>query len=338
MKHIGILLFCILLLIGGTSSTMPKLFHTFADNNEVGSLSLMACDENNYWFSSAWGTFIRYDLQEKTFYRQVFPQGSQIESVMSMELVDNKVWFGLYTLGIAIYNPLLNDFEFYNVDNGLAGFISGKDTYNKVTAMAYDKYSQRVWAGSVRTEISVYDLQKKKWYIIEEPMLNDIDVSSIAVNESYVVVAASGRRGVYYLDKTINEWHFCGEPPFTTGPVGLLTDIFIEDNKFIFMVSDQKSIVQYDIDTGSYSIMFEWEGLLEGMIKYDDYLILSSDKGVTFYNRNTKKHKTFTKAYGLVSNYVNSVYIDGDDMWVLTREGISKGNMQDVLRELAEIN
>jgi hypothetical protein len=73
------------------------------------------------------------------------------------------------------------------------------------------------------------------------------------------------------------------------------------------------------------------------MVKYNQYLIFCTERGVTFYNRKNQKMKTFDKSYGLIHNWTNSAYIIGDDLWVLTQYGISKAKMSDILKELKDI-
>ena len=327
--------------IYGMVNARPKLFYTVANKRQVGNVDLMVNDGRFYWISSAWGSFFKYDPKKGNFTRKIFKGGANIEGVMSMEVVEGRVWVGLFTLGVGMYNSETDDFTYYNQKDGIASYKAGNKDICRITAIAYDKHTNKVWLGSLKDAgVTVYNMVTKKWTILDDPAFKSLDVSSIAVSKEYVVIAASGRKGVYYLDKIKNEWNYCGELPFATGVVGRLTDLYIDEKFITFLVIDQRSVVQYNIDTKQYSIFYRFEENIkpQGMTKYKDYLIFSTNHGVIFYNIKNKKMKAFNRAYGLVSNWTNSVYIEGDDMWVLTQEGISKAKIQDVLKELTEID
>lgn len=329
----------LLIYVCGIVKAGPKLFYTVANRKQVGSLSLMINDGHYYWFSSYWGSFFQYDPMKDVFILKKFSGSSQVEVVMSMKLIEGRVWLGLYTLGVAIYNPETNDFEYYDMDDGIAGKVVGNDRYCKITSIAYDKHTKMVWLGSVGTEITVYDTLKKKWVILDESTIKNIDVSSIAISDKYVVIAASGRRGVYYLDKSNNTWHHCGESPFNSGVIGGLNDVSVVGNKIRFLVNRQKAVVEYDIDKKQYTIVYQFgkDTVPESMTEYGDYWIFSTSKGIIFYNVKNKKTKVFNKSHGLVDYWINRVYIEGEEMWVLTQSGISKAKMADVLNELKDI-
>jgi hypothetical protein len=137
------------------------------------------------------------------------------------------------------------------------------------------------------------------------------------------------------LDKKSNKWYKFNNLPENHG----LYDVIIKDKSLIFTIRQgrQSSIAQYDIDTKQFHVILKMNtnGVLK---KYDNYLIFCSDDGIFFSNLITKKTKILTTANGLVSNLVNDVYFEGQDMWVLTQEGISKAKIADVLKVLEETN
>ena len=318
-----------------SSSCNPKLFETFATKNQVGSgLGMMVNDGKNYWFSSHWGPVLRYDPIEKKYFKYSFNKGPNIEGIMTMELVTGQVWIGLHTLGIAVYNPEKDNFSFYNMDHGLAGKRSDGEKISKVTAIAPDYLDNKIWAGTIYSGLSYYDLVKKKWFTVKDRLVKNIDVDSIAVNESYIALTAD--QGVYLLNKKTNKWLFCGDISDRIK----LDDIIITDDTLIFKVLKRRegTIIEYNINSQKFSTILEWDEGISELKKYKNYLIICSDKGLSFYNLSTKKIKTFNTKHGLIGNVVNAVYIEGDNIWVLTEEGISKAKIVNVLKELEEIN
>jgi hypothetical protein len=97
-------------------------------------------------------------------------------------------------------------------------------------------------------------------------------------------------------------------------------------------------VVQYDLESQKFKTILEMDDAINDIKKFKDYLILCFDYGLTFYNLKTNKVKSIGQSYGLISDWANYVYLDGDDIWVLTQKGISKAKIKDVLNELKDID
>ncbi|MGE5606088.1 MAG: hypothetical protein ACM3YE_10385 [Bacteroidota bacterium] len=314
----------------------PKLFSTFADKKQVGSLGAMVYDGKYYWFSGSFSPTLQYDPIKKKFIKIDFGKPPQVEFVMCMENVNGQIWIGLHTKGIAVYDKKTNKFKYYNMDNGLPGFIDnyGKK-YCKVSALAYDSVEKKVWAGVKDSGLAYFDLAKNQWYKINESIIKDKDIYSIAVTKD--IIAFGTDQGLIYLNKQSNKWEQFNNLPENQG----LTFLNIEQKTIFFVVRQGYTsfIARYNIDTHKYEIILKPEYNV-GIKRFDKYLVITSDDGdgITFYNLSTKKSKTFNESHGLVSNWVNDVYFLDEDIWALTQEGISKAKIKDVMKELVEIN
>ncbi|NLW48774.1 MAG: hypothetical protein GXY86_15785 [Firmicutes bacterium] len=323
------------------SCNKPKLFKTIATEKKVGNLSKMDYDGKYYWFGSLFGgSSFKYDLKKNRFYEFDFNRGNVLEGVFDIEIVNKQPWFGLCTFGIAIFDYQINGFRYQNMDDGLAGYNNRGEKYSKVKALTYDEFGKKVWAGTIYSGLSYYDLEKNKWFLVTEPMLKDASIISIAVNKD--IVAVGTNNGLVYLDRDKNQWYSCEDTLYKTW----FNYVFI-DNKLIFSClnfrdeeqeRDFGKVVSYNLDTKKFEVILEVDEGADALVKYDKYLVLCSNRGLTFYNLDTKKVKYIDESYGLVSNWANYAYFDGDDLWVLTQHGISKGKIKDILRELKDID
>jgi hypothetical protein len=318
----------------------PRIFKTIAKENQVGNLSVMNYDGQYYWFASILGSSFQYNIKNNKFKRFDFNHGNLIQSVFDVEIVNSEPWFGLTNFGIAVYDYKMNDFRYYTMDDGLTGYIINQQKYSKITSIVYDKYNNVVWAGAVRAGLSYYDLEKKKWFIIDDPIVRNITVNSIVVDKDIVGVGAES--GFYYLNRNSNQWYFCGN---IKGQIDY-NDLII-DNKSIFGVvtfnNEETSrgygeIVCYDLESKKFETIMKMDNDISDIKKVKDYLVICSNHGLTFYNLLTKKVKSIGQSYGLLSDWANYVYLDGDDIWVLTQKGISKAKIKDVLNELKDID
>jgi ligand-binding sensor domain-containing protein len=70
---------------------------------------------------------------------------------------------------------------------------------SKVTAIVPDKYDQKVWIGTVYAGLSYYDLLKKKWFVVSDPIVKNIDVSSIAITQDVIAIGAD--QGLFFWIK-----------------------------------------------------------------------------------------------------------------------------------------
>lgn len=322
------------------SCNKPKLFKMIATEKEVGNLSKMNYDGKYYWFGSLLGSSFKYDLKKNRFYEFDFNRGNVLEGVFDIEIVNKQPWFGLCSFGIAIFDYQINGFRYQNMDDGLTGYINRGGKYSKVKALTYDEFGKKVWAGTIYSGLSYYDLEKNKWFLVTEPLLQDASIISIAVNEDIVAVGTG--KGLVYLDRKKNQWYFCGDTSDKTR-----FNYVLIDNKSIisclnFRDEEQErnfgKVVSYNLETKKFEILLEIDAGSNALVKYDKYLVLCSKLGLTFYNLDTKKVKYIDESYGLVSNWANYAYFDGDDLWVLTQYGISKGKIKDILRELKDID
>jgi streptogramin lyase len=83
----------------GSSIGKSSLFNTFANENQSGNLSVMNFDGKFYWFGAQFGgNSLRYDPANHQFYKFNFNRGNTVEGVSSIEIVNDQVWFGLYTV------------------------------------------------------------------------------------------------------------------------------------------------------------------------------------------------------------------------------------------------
>jgi hypothetical protein len=318
----------------------PRIFKTVAKENQVGNLSVMKYDGQYYWFASLLGSSFQYDIKNNKFQRFDFNHGNLIQSVFDIEIVNNEPWFGLTNFGIAVYDYKNNGFRYYTMDDGLTGYIINEKKYSKITSIVYDKYSNVVWAGAVRAGLSYYDLEKKKWFIIDDPIVKNITVNSIVVDKGFVGVGAEN--GLFYLDRNNNQWFFCGK---MQGQIDF-NDLIVQNRSIIGVMhfNNEKEginygkVVQYDLESQKFKTILEMDDAINDIKKFKDYLILCFDYGLTFYNLKTNKVKSIGQSYGLISDWANYVYLDGDDIWVLTQKGISKAKIKDVLNELKDID
>lgn len=314
----------------------PKLFSTFADKKQVGSLGKMVYDGKYYWFSGSFSSTLQYDPIKKKFYKIDFGKPPQIEFVMCMENVNNQVWIGLHTKGVAVFDKKINKFKYYNMDDGLPGDIdSYGGKYCKVAALAYDQLEKKVWAGVIDSGVAYFDLLRNKWFKINESIIKDRDIHSIVVGKD--TIAFGTDQGLVYLNKRTQKWYQFNDLPENQGIYALNLD---QDVIYFVVRQGYTSFVaKYNIYNQKYEVILKPEYNVS-IKRFDNYLVITSDNGdgITFYNLSTKKSKVFNKTHGLVSDWVNDVYFLGEDIWALTQEGISKGKIKDVMKELAEIN
>ena len=334
----------ILLTIGSASMAFfqPKIFRTFATKKEVGWVGIMGYDGSNYWFRSSYG-LLRYDPGQKKYFSYDFGEridniGYRPEPVMCMSRVKDQMWFGLHTKGMAVYNAEQDNFVYYGIDDGIPYYQVGNDKYSKVTAISYDEHTDKVWIGTIRGGLAVYNRRTKVCHSLAEPKLKGINVSGIVITDKNVIIA--GEQIIYVYDKINNIWEYHD----VLDKKSEIRDIIKFDNDSIALSVrnfDDKStgnVGVFSLNSRELSILPNWNIWVDDIETIDNYLILAWDHGISFYNIETKKIKTFNTWHGLISRWVNDVFINGDDIWVTTQDGISIGKVQDVLKALKEID
>lgn len=338
MRIIFVTIFIIVVFLISTFtiySGSQKLFTSFTIEAQQKNFYIMNKDSRFYWFGGMLGSSsLRYDSVSGEFYEFDFNRGNTVESVSSIEIINDQVWFGLTTFGIAIYDFKKRDFIFYGSNNGLNYYTyTDGEKYSKVTSIAFDEYTNRVWVGLIRAGLSYYD-GKNKWGKVDDPLIRGISVYSIDTNES--IVAVAGDKGLYYLDKKREKWNLGGNISDNTK----FYQVFIDNDSIICnaTTNNKGQVLVYKIDEKRFNIVFEWKAPIDRLQKFKNYLVLASRYGVTFYNLDTKMYKTFNTSYGLPTNWVNYIYFDKEDMWVLTQKGICRAKIKDVLKELEDIN
>lgn len=312
----------------------PGLFSDNKEFNQIHNIDTMNYDGRYYWFCSIWGRLVRFDPSTRKLEEYNFNNGDGIEGIFCLSIVDQQLWAGLTSRGIAVYHPEVNQFAFYDMTNGLPGYTVEEDRYNKVTAITYDQYANLVWVGSIGAGVSYFDLKSQKWFTIKESLAKKLDVTAINVSENYVSVVAN--QGIYLLDKKDWQWQSVGTYPDNTG----FRSAVLVDKTLYFTVRqhDHCLLAKYDFASGKISGVLSWETTYSCLTKVHQFLAFCSSKGLTFINPKNLKTKTFTEGDGLINKSVDTIYLDDTYLWVISQYGINQAKIKDVLKELEEIN
>lgn len=358
MKHCfrWILILMFVLNTGCLYATENKnLFHLLTDESNFKRLESMIFDGRYYWFAGRWNGLYRYDQVQRKVRKYGF------EGADCLAVYEGQLWLR-DSQGVLSYNSHTEKFNFFNKDAGIPTILNFRDEYViSISAIVADKFWSKIWVGTLYSGLCYYDIENNEWKRIIDPMVKDIDVDSISVNDKILAVATEHQ--LFYYDKQNQKWYSTGLYMAEDVKIHLLD---IEQDSIIFRLEyfghgkvDKCRVISFDTRMKHFKKIYEVDERVDCMVKHQDYLVFSSFCGLSFYHRPTKKTFRFdrtcfsakaTIGYTLITYdsefekksekkivagdgfcAPDEIYIINNELWGLAREGVFKADLNEVL-------
>ncbi len=254
----------------------------------------------NFWVTTLRaGVFVIPNIHNFSY---SFPK--DMENFKCVEKINDDVFFFGTSSGKAgLYNIKTNKIEFIELD-----------TDTNVTAVSYNKKQQLLYI-SQKTVAGVYNLKSKKYTVVTNVAQNANSISSIGDN-GFLFTNYKGAIKV----KNGKEVLRIG----TTRAHVVFYDT-ITKNTYVSYVDE---LIKYNAEFQSKIMRYQGKRInSKGIVKTNDGTVwVASLKDGVYGIKNDSIIVNYNTKNGLVSNFIQQIKNDGDELWIVTSKGIQSFN------------
>ncbi len=267
-------------------------------------------DKGDLWIGTEGGGINIYDRSSGLFsYYTNNPNNSKSISsnnVKSMiKDLDGNFWIGTHDNGLNFLNPNKKPYNFIRFDKKNDGQININDY--KILAIKED-VNQNIWIGTLTGGLIFYNKKEKTFTKLEESLKS---ITCIVQSSKPHILLIGGTKGVETIDinsKEIKPIHY-----FKSNDLNLLKSvncIYEDDNQNYWIGTEGQGLYFYN----SVNKQITKYGIAQGLpneviytILPDDnnHIWLSTNKGISRFNLQTKEIKNFDESDGLQGNEFN---------------------------------
>lgn len=293
---------------GGVSYISPTSsnFTTFSCYNSPFKgkvISAFAKDEKeNLWVGTDDSGFFYWNRSNNTF-KEFYPtQGSKnsptYQNVHALLPDGDKLYIGMYMGGLDILDLKTNQIKNHNVSQSERSLYS-----SGVYALCKDPYG-KIWVGT-SAGLNSYNPITDDFDRISE--LSNVDVTSIQEDQRGFLWVTTLGSGIYRLNRKTNQWeHFKYEKNKKNSiAVNKVTTLSLDQHNNLWFGTDGSGICRFDYDKNEFINYTTGEfpsNVIYKIIPDNDYLWISSSKGLIKFHPELKTLRVFNKYDGLQDN------------------------------------
>lgn len=340
---------------GGVAQFDGKNFINYSERNGLAGNIVTGIAEDkdgNMWFTSTWGGISKFNGKKMI----TLTKNDGLENNANTSIYidkNNKIWLGSEN-GISIYengffinatNKHLrtsvnfikadnNENIWVCTDNGIV-MISEKDTLlfttennlpsNHVSAIAVDHLGNHYIGFSDKGIYKIISGSLVKDALLElEPVVTDINISSIVIDNDKNTWFSSKNEGIFYINTKQEITHISKNNGLETKNINSL----YKDRKGnLWIGSDGAGLIKFN------AVAFSYFDNVEGLNKNNVFGILTDDEGNVWvvtsdggaYKYDGKQSIQYTQKNGLGSNTIRAVVKDKNGtLWFATNNGLTK--------------
>lgn len=302
-------------------NAQSSFFEIMTFPEEMKNVSMVVEDSHGLWFGQYYNGLTSVEKATKKMVKYKFMNFHQFDFITCFESINEELWVGLYNRGIAVFNREISNF----VLNNPTEWELTKD-YIRVTDIITD--GSKVWVGTWGQGLYWYDIKNKEWH---RTNLRNDNIISIALNRNFVVVATS--RGIF-ISKDNGIWSIVA--PISKG-FRLLNLVLINDEIYANIHQGLETrILKFNHVEKRFEALLSLNGLVY-LAAWEQYLVLSSGKGLAFYHPGNKQIKRIRVDSMVDKNGIGFVSITQNHLYFLNGKQIYRTEIQKFSKQIDEL-
>ncbi len=294
-----------------TNQTFMKDY-TKADILSSDDIRSIAVDGNNVWIGTANGGVHRHIEAVDTWVRYTKDDGLASNNISWITAFKNEIWLGTYDSGVSMYDKVKNKWiTFAEADS------PPEDEVNSIV----QNDSGKVWVATSGGLLR-YDPGIDEWTRYgKKDGLSTEYITDLQMDGDVLWIGTA--RGLASYDEKSDHWQFYDKADglseaFVTAMAIAGKAIWVGTNRGLFSASTNgQSLV------GAFEPMTKLADYrITSIVPVDDMIWVGTDAGLRGCDIAAGEVAVFTTEHGLPHNYVNSVLVQGDQMWLGTRDGM----------------
>ena len=250
----------------------------------------------DYIWCFGWGGINRYDKTGKSWTSFTQSDGLPESSVEAISEDSDGFWVGTGSKGILKYSQASGAWTAFTVEDGLV--------HDSVWRYQLKVDSKYVWVGTSKG-LSRYDKEKETWTSFTKPTtLADRRAVAVATDSRYVWVGT--HRGLSRYDKQYDEWKHFQKLAEESGEDEEDNEDEEEEDKAEEIKNELVDNNVIDLSVGK------------------RYIWIATEGGVGRYDKIADRFESYTKENQIPSVDIRSVVQNRSDVWIGTKNGISK--------------
>jgi ligand-binding sensor domain-containing protein len=299
-------------------------------SNDIRSIVI---DGNNIWIGSANGGAQRYIEAVNTWVQYTTDDGLASNHITCIAVHKNEIWFGTYDGGVSMYNKVKNSWMTY-----VKADSPPEDDVKEITRDSFGN----LWTAT-SSGLLEYNPESKEWtrYDKKDGLATNF-ITTIIADENNLWIGTA--RGLASYNVEVQQWRFYNKEDglseeFITA-LAVTSDngqksLWVGTNRGLFScqiqglplnpsVPSRVNSVKGQLPTGKFVAFPELkQNNITAIVREGNCIWIGTTVGIFQYNPATQKATLYTTEHGLADNYVNSILVLDNRVWVGTRNGIS---------------
>jgi len=294
-----------------TNQTFMKDY-TKADILSSDDIRSIAIDGNNIWIGTASGGVHRHIEAVDTWVRYTKDDGLASNNISWITAYKSEIWLGTYDSGVSMYDKAKNRW---------ITFVKADSPPEDDVKAIVRSDSGKLWIATSGGLLQ-YDPGMGEWTRYgKKDGLSTEYITDLRMDGNILWIGTA--RGLASYDERSERWQFYGKSDglsesFITALAIAGKAIWVGTNKGLFSASvNSQSLIR------TFEPMTELAGYrITSIVPGNDMIWIGTDDGLREYDIATGEVAIYTIEHGLPHNYINSVLVQGDQMWLGTRGGM----------------
>jgi len=291
--------------------------YTKTDLLSSNDIRAIVIDGNNIWIGTANGGAQRYIEAVNTWVQYTTDDGLASNHITCIAVHKNEIWFGTYDGGVSMYDKVKNSWMTY-----VKADSPPEDDVKEIARDAFGK----LWTAT-SSGLLEYNPESKEWtrYGKKDGLATNF-ITTVIADENNLWIGTA--RGLASYNVAVQEWRFYNQDNGLAEEFITAFAITGDNSQKTLWVGTNRGLfscqLQGQLPIGKFVALPELkQNNITAIAREGACIWVGTTVGVFQHNLATQKATLYTQEHELADNYVNSVLVLDNRVWVGTRNGIS---------------